>query len=724
MKRFSLLIGVLVLSLILVFAGCERGAAGPSTVPPDTAASGENEKQDPEPGGENAGKTDGSKAPDGPEEAESEVLTIVRGDNSSAAVTEAAKSLRKLLESRNFQVDIKTDWVKRGEEIKPFPNEILIGPTNRPASEELYARMAETGEIYDYFIQFGAVNCIAATDECVGEAAELFADEYAALRAAGNTEVTKEMERLHVFPARGMTLCGADLAEWSIVCPVVYHKEDRAELELLASLFYEACGVRPAVVGTSEKIPTSHAMLFGTASKLTPRDWDLSYIVHFDGKDLHIGGGNLWADLRALYNELIYGALGAGIDRNMPDPPLSIDFEDKTVPDVNGHRAFSVSAWVTSGDAYETEAQVKETAEAGFTKISVGGLTNDGLRRNIMKWCAIYDLEILWADAHYTSIGENFWTRWSSGLDAPHVWGLYLCDEPNSSIFPDLAKCAQEVAGESLQIPFINLFPNYANQQQLGNKNYQEHIDEFFSTVEPPYASVDIYPCDTTGLYGGYMDNLDVFASACRRTKTPFSVYLQSVSFAASKRTPSEKDLEWQTWCIRSFGAAEAIYFTYMTPYSTAEDFKPALIDHNLERTDRWYAAQKINGEFAALDPAFARYPENLGAFTVNASGTNVSQAFMRFGNQYDFSAVLEEIESEAPLLFGCFTDGADGYAFTVVSCQNLLRDKTADMRLKIAGKALTVWQNGKSTRLEPDGEGYITISLACGEGAFCEVEQ
>ncbi|MBQ3954569.1 MAG: hypothetical protein II680_01660 [Clostridia bacterium] len=721
MKRFSLLLGAMVFSLILVFAGCERGAAGPSTAPPDTAASGQNEKQDPEPGGENAGKTDGSEAP---EEPESDVLTIVRGDNSSAAVTEAAKSLRKLLESRNFQVDIKTDWVKRGEEIKPFPNEILIGPTNRPASEELYARMAETGEIYDYFIQFGAVNCIAATDECVGEAAELFADEYAALRTAGNTEVTKEMERLHVFPARGMTLCGMDLAEWSIVCPVVYHKEDRAELELLASLFYEACGVRPAVVGASETIPTSHAILFGTASKLTPREWDLSYIVHFDGKDLHIGGGNLWADLRALYNELIYGALGAGIDRSMPDPPLSIEFEDKTVPDVNGHRAFSVSAWVTSGDAYETEAQVKETAEAGFTKISVGGLTNEGLRRNIMKWCAIYDLEILWADAHYTSIGENFWTRWSSGLDAPHVWGLYLCDEPNSSIFPDLAKCAKEVAGESLQVPFINLFPNYANQQQLGNRNYEEHIDEFFSTVEPPYASVDIYPCDTTGLYGGYMDNLDVFASACRRTKTPFSVYLQSVSFAASKRTPSEKDLEWQTWCIRSFGAAEAIYFTYMTPYSTAEDFKPALIDHNLERTDRWYAAQKINGEFAALDPAFARYPENLGAFTVNASGTNVSEAFMRFGNQYDFSAVLEEIDSEAPLLFGCFTDGADGYAFTVVSCQNLLRDKTADMRLKIAGKALTVWQNGKSTRLEPDGEGYITISLACGEGAFCEVEQ
>ena len=96
----------------------------------------------------------------------------------------------------------------------------------------------------------------------------------------------------------------------------------------------------------------------------------------------------------------------------------------------------------------------------------------------------------------------------------------------------------------------------------------------------------------------------------------------------------------------------------------------------------------------------------------------------MRFPGQYDFSAVLEEIDSEAPLLFGCFTDGADGYAFTVVSCQNLLRDKTADMRLKIAGKALTVWQNGKSTRLEPDGEGDITISLACGEGAFCEVEQ
>ena len=130
------------------------------------------------------------EAEDGTGAVESEVLpdtpsappscTIVRSDTSDKAVTDAAVALRHLLEEAGIEADIKTDWVKRGEEITRFPNEILIGPTNRPESEEIYEKLAEAETPYDYLITVGSVNRIAAPNETIRDAAFVFAREYAA----------------------------------------------------------------------------------------------------------------------------------------------------------------------------------------------------------------------------------------------------------------------------------------------------------------------------------------------------------------------------------------------------------------------------------------------------------------------------------------------------------------------------------------------------------------
>ncbi|MBO7403470.1 MAG: hypothetical protein J6V24_00775 [Clostridia bacterium] len=636
------------------------------------------------------------------------VCTVVRGDESSRAVTDAAVALRKLLEEQNLTVEIKTDWVKRGEEIKRFRNEILIGPTNRPESEELYRRFASAAEPLDYLITVGEQNCIAATDECIREAAWIFVREYVR-HIAGEEEENMELERKHVFPAAGMTLYGIGVSDWSIVCPPEYTAEERADFEKAADIFYRLTG---------ERMSGEHRILVGTASPLTPRDDDLGYLVQFDGQDLHLGGGNPWADLRALYQGLFYGALGMDESLSLPDDlPGNLTLAEGVFPDTAKSRAFSISGWCTSGDAYDTETLVRQTAEAGFTKVSVAGIRDAALCRNMLRWCAIWDLEILWTGVSWDGFDESVWQGVSSAMDAPHVWGLYLCDEPNSSIFGGLAACVEKMQSLTDQTPFINLFPMYANEQQLGNPTYRAHVREFFETVSPPWASVDIYPCNTRGLYDGYMENLAIVADECRKRDVPFSVYLQSVSFAASKRTPSEKDLEWQTWCIRSFGASEAIYFTYMTPYSSAEDFKPALIDHDLMPTERWHAAKKINAEFAALDEAFARYPGNLGVFTVN----DARAPYMKFSGQLDFSDVLPVIETDNRMLFGCFSDGAGGYAFTAVNCEDLQKDTAAEVRVKTDAD-VTLWQNGTSSLLTPDAEGFVSIKMENGEGVFCEI--
>lgn len=640
--------------------------------------------------------------------------TIVRGDTSSEATKDAAIKLRKQLEAAGIEAKIETDWVKRGEEIVRFPNEILIGRTNRPESEEAYLRIDGVDAPYDYVVKIGAVPLIAATDESIGEAAELFLEAYLKAVREGKSEEI-ELIREHVFPISDLTLEGKPLNEWTFVVPENYNSYALNEIRKITDIFSTLSGRRPEITSA----PSSGSNLFiGTASDKVPSAYDLSYVVKKDGINIHIGGSNCWADLRAVYSELVYSAMGLKVDGNIMDAKSDILLSDCEVGDENYYRSFDISAWCTSGDSFDTERQVKEAAEAGFTKVNVAA-SGDSASLDMMKWCAIYDLQILWTgfasdgifdDANYPSIKKYF--------DAPHVWGFYLRDEPNSSLFPVLKESVEAFAKCSDKVAFINIFPMYANEQQLGNPTYSEHVVQFLDTVMPKWTSVDIYPLNVDGLYDGYCKNLDEFATPCRERGIPFSVYLQSVSFASSKRTPSRRDLEWQTWCIKSFGSDEAIYFTYMTPYSSAEDFKDALIDHDLEKTNRWFYAQSVNAEFSVYDEPFSRYKRNLGAFSLNADGKS---KFLKFETQYDASGFIKEIVTDNPLLIGCF-EGDDGsHAFTVVNCNDLQQEEKAELKIN-AGASLTVWQNGNASILNPDSEGFITLTLDNGEGIFCEI--
>jgi hypothetical protein len=258
--------------------------------------------------------------------------------------------------------------------------------------------------------------------------------------------------------------------------------------------------------------------------------------------------------------------------------------------------------------------------------------------------------------------------------------------------------------------------------QQLGNKDYEEHLTQFFDTVHPDYLSVDVYPMDRDGIGGYYFDNLDQFSTACRNHGIPFAVYIQSVSFHHIKRLPTGADMRWQAWCVLSFGATNIEYFTYRTPDSKSEVFLPALIDRDNTRTDRWYAAKEINREIAAMEDAFLAY-RNLGAFTHRGEEAG---AYAQFRNQYHDFTVLEEIRSETPLLIGAFAAAeGDGYAFTAVNLTDPGMDSlpvSASFRLADGCSAL-LWQKGTCTELPADSDGFIQITLDCGEGVFVEIK-
>lgn len=629
-------------------------------------------------------------------------FTIVRGDTSSDSVTAAAVALRKLIYSElGVELNIETDWTKRGEDIQRYGREILVGPTNRGESESAMADFTASSAPLDYLIRAsGDSYVIIADDEYISEAINIF---YAnIISGEGGVDV---LSREHDFPVHGYTICGAPVTDFGyICCPEYYSKAQTADIQEAADLIYKATGARLEV---TQQTRSGSGIVIGDSTLE-----GLDYSVNFADGCLTLGGGNYYADIRALYNAFLYGSLDSANSFASVKPLTDADVGYTSVWKAP---SLIISAWMTSGDAVTTEAQIREAAEAGFNFVNLA--YDASTCHDMLKWCAIYGLEILFTDWNvYGNYNTDYLSETSEYASAPNFWGNYLCDEPNSSHFSDLASAYSLYKTNIGREAFINLLPMYANSEQLGNSTYKEHVDSFVETVSPDVISVDIYPCNADGLYGGYMKNLDICATAARDSGAMLSVYIQSVSFAASKRTPTRRDLEWQSWCCMSFGARSIIYFTYMTPYSTAENFLPALIDHDLQKTDTWYSAQSVNSELEAVSDVFTSY-NNIGAFSHNCTSKT---DFLKFDNQYSFSAI-SDVKCDEALLFGCFErDGA--FAFSCVNMDDL-QGADADTAVSVkTDSPVVIYSDGESRTLEPDADGYVSFTLAVGDGVFCEI--
>ena len=209
MKRKQiLLLGAFCCLLLFIGAACRKG--GPVHVDPQTGgAQGTAAEQAKTPEPEDTEPGDSGPEDPGPD------CTLVRGDSSSKAVTDAAVELRKQLEAMGLTVDLKTDWVKRGEEMTRYPREILVGRTNRPESEALFDRMDADPEPYDYIVSVGDAMCVACEDEGAMDAVSLFAGEYAKWKADGDGYGNREFERRHEFE-RKLVIGGREYVRVSV----------------------------------------------------------------------------------------------------------------------------------------------------------------------------------------------------------------------------------------------------------------------------------------------------------------------------------------------------------------------------------------------------------------------------------------------------------------------------------------------------------------------------
>ncbi len=184
----------------------------------------------------------------------------------------------------------------------------------------------------------------------------------------------------------------------------------------------------------------------------------------------------------------------------------------------------------------------------------------------------------------------------------PALYGYYLRDEPPAAYFAGLSKVASVIRELSPgKWPYINLFPDYADNGQLGTTNYTEYLERFVSVCHPTIISYDNYSLlDNGTVRDSYWSNLESVREASRKHGLQFWNIVLSVAHF-NYRELSAADFRFQVYTTLAYGGRGISYFTYFAPQ--VGNYRMAPIDQFGNPTPNWYFMQNVNLQVQKLAP-------------------------------------------------------------------------------------------------------------------------
>ncbi len=191
-------------------------------------------------------------------------------------------------------------------------------------------------------------------------------------------------------------------------------------------------------------------------------------------------------------------------------------------------------------------------------------------------------------------------------MNNPAVTGYFLGDEPNRSSFHELAKWVKEIRSiDDRHFCYINLFPNYANEEQLGTKTYREYVNTFIKEVPVQLLSFDYYPIvGDDSIRKNWYENLEIFSDEARKAHKPFWAFALTVAHGPYP-VPTLAELRLQVFSDLAYGAQGIQYFTYWTPKSDIWNFHHGPITLEHKRSEIYDRIKLVNEEVRSLSRIF-----------------------------------------------------------------------------------------------------------------------
>jgi len=284
--------------------------------------------------------------------------------------------------------------------------------------------------------------------------------------------------------------------------------------------------------------------------------------------------------------------------------------------------------------------------------------------------------------------------------DRKAVYAIYIRDEPEASLFPRLNVWSDAIRKQGV-LPYINLFPDYAEAWQLGSKDYQEHLDQYVEICKPPYISYDNYSLFEGGVLDEdrFFGNMELIRNKSLEAGIPFwNVVLSNAHFAYAE--PSDATFGIQVYSTLAYGGKGIGYFTYYAPQ--VGNYRLAPIDRFGYRTKTWGMMRNINLQIHSLVPVYS----TLKSVNVFHTGR------IPRGGQGIESAQLVEAVGGGSLLVGEFVD-PDGKPYAMVVNKDMKSSIAFSIQFKKQGRVMLVSQFNRG--LVPFTGEQVWLSPGCG---------
>lgn len=181
----------------------------------------------------------------------------------------------------------------------------------------------------------------------------------------------------------------------------------------------------------------------------------------------------------------------------------------------------------------------------------------------------------------------------------PALFSYYLVDEPSAAQFASLgATVAHLRALDPVHMSYINLFPNYASNAQLGASGYQEYLTQYMNVVKPDLLSYDNYQFYNGSDAPDYFKNLAIISHTAKQAGIPFLNIVQASSWDPAIRVPTAKELQFLTYTTLAYGGQGISDFVYSAPGFTTGG---GMVLADGSPTPLYSAAKTLNPQFVAI---------------------------------------------------------------------------------------------------------------------------
>ena len=151
----------------------------------------------------------------------------------------------------------------------------------------------------------------------------------------------------------------------------------------------------------------------------------------------------------------------------------------------------------------------------------------------------------------------------------PATYSYFITDEPAASAFPALGKLVAHLKErDPAHMAYINLFPTYATNEQLGTKGdtfaaYRDYLRLYLETVKPALLSYDHYQFYKSGDTDQYFLNLDMARKASQEAGIPFLNIIQAAAWQPTVRVPTAGETRYLVYTTAAYGAQGISYYVY-----------------------------------------------------------------------------------------------------------------------------------------------------------------